>query len=71
MTEAGCVERKFNRVELEGRDGTIAGYASFFGAVDLGRDAVERGAFAASLATRGAGGIRMLFQHDPAEVIGR
>ena len=36
------LEHKFNRVELEGGDGTIAGYASVFGAVDLGRDAVER-----------------------------
>ena len=66
-----CLEHKFNRVELEGGDGTIAGYASVFGAVDLGRDAVERGAFEKSLTTRGATGIRMLFQHDPAQVIGR
>ena len=34
------LEQKFNRVELEGADGTIAGYASVFGAVDLGRDTV-------------------------------
>jgi HK97 family phage prohead protease len=52
-------------------DGTFSGYASLFGEVDLGRDAIERGAFAASLDKRGAGGVRMLFQHDPAEVIGR
>ncbi|MAZ18393.1 MAG: HK97 family phage prohead protease [Ahrensia sp.] len=65
------LEHKFNRVELEGGDGTIAGYASVFGAVDLGRDAVERGAFEKSLTARGATGIRMLFQHDPAQVIGR
>lgn len=71
MTDGTPLEHKFNRVALEGGDGTIAGYASVFGAVDLGRDAVERGAFAKSLAARGVGGIRMLFQHDPAEVIGR
>jgi len=58
-------------VELEGADGTIAGYASVFGAVDLGKDAVERGAFEKSLTARGATGIRMLFQHDPSQVIGR
>lgn len=52
-------------------DGTFSGYASLFGEVDLGRDAIERGAFAASIDKRGAGGVRMLFQHDPAEVIGR
>lgn len=52
-------------------DGTFSGYASLFGEVDLRRDAIEPGAFAASLVKRGAGGVRMLFQHDPAEVIGR
>ncbi|ODS56802.1 MAG: primosomal replication protein N [Agrobacterium sp. SCN 61-19] len=52
-------------------DGRFSGYASLFGEVDLGRDAIEPGAFAASLTKRGAGGVRMLFQHDPAEVIGR
>jgi HK97 family phage prohead protease len=51
-------------------DGTVEGYASLFGVVDLGRDRVERGAFAASLARRGARGVRFLFQHDPAEPIG-
>lgn len=49
----------------------IGGHASLFGVVDLGRDAVEPGAFAAALARRGAAGIRMLFQHDPAEPVGR
>ncbi|PYB76912.1 HK97 family phage prohead protease [Rhizobium wuzhouense] len=52
-------------------DGTFSGYASLFGEVDLGRDAIEPGAFSASIDKRGAGGVRMLFQHDPAEVIGR
>ena len=48
----------------------IAGYASLFGVADLSRDVVEAGAFAAALAKRGAGGIRMLFQHDPARPVG-
>ncbi|MDD9910836.1 MAG: HK97 family phage prohead protease [Ahrensia sp.] len=52
------------------RDGTFSGYASLFDKVDLGRDKIARGAFAASLSRRGIGGIRMLFQHDPAEPIG-
>ncbi|WP_081629248.1 HK97 family phage prohead protease [Methylopila sp. M107] len=51
-------------------DGAIEGYASLFGVVDLGRDKVERGAFAASLKRRGAQGVRFLFQHDPAEPLG-
>jgi HK97 family phage prohead protease len=65
-------ERKFARVELADveADGSFEGYASLFGKVDLGRDLVEPGAFRASLAKRGAAGIRMLFQHDPAEPIG-
>jgi HK97 family phage prohead protease len=48
----------------------IAGYASLFGVADLSRDVVEAGAFAAALTKRGAGGIRMLFQHDPARPVG-
>ena len=65
-------ERKFARIELKmlGEAGAFSGYASLFGEVDLGKDRVERGAFLKSLARRGAGGVRMLFQHDPAEPIG-
>jgi len=50
--------------------GEFCGYASLFGRVDLGRDMMERGAFAASLARSGTGGIRMLYQHDPVEPVG-
>ncbi len=52
-------------------DGHFTGYASLFGVPDLGRDVVQPGAFAASLRQRGAAGVRMLWQHDPAEPIGR
>jgi uncharacterized protein len=55
---------------LETEVGTFAGYASLFHRVDLGRDAVSPSAFAASLKRRGAKGVRMLWQHDPNEVIG-
>ncbi|WGD30389.1 HK97 family phage prohead protease [Ancylobacter sp. WKF20] len=51
-------------------DGTFEGYAALFGRVDLGRDLILPGAFAASLNERGTGGVRLLFQHDPAEPIG-
>lgn len=51
-------------------DGSFSGYASRFNVVDLGRDVVLPGAFAESIARRGPRGIRMLFQHDPAEPIG-
>jgi HK97 family phage prohead protease len=65
-------ETKFARTALASvaEDGTFAGYASLFGKADLGRDMVMPGAFRASLARRGAGGVKMLFQHDPAEPIG-
>lgn len=65
-------ETKFARAALDrvAEDGTFAGYAALFGKADLGRDVVLPGAFRASLARRGAAGIRMLFQHDPREPIG-
>lgn len=68
----GPDERKFVSLAIDGVDsaGSFSGYASLFGKVDLGRDVVERGAFARSLERRGAAGIRMLFQHDPNEPIG-
>ena len=51
-------------------DGHFEGYASLFGREDKGRDIIMPGAFRASLAKRGAGEVRMLFQHDPAQPIG-
>ncbi|CTQ50912.1 HK97 family phage prohead protease [Jannaschia donghaensis] len=69
------LERKFARgesvVTLE--DGkTIAGYASWFGQEDTGRDIVEVGAYCDCLARMSAEGrrVKMLWQHDPAQVIG-
>jgi uncharacterized protein len=50
--------------------GTFEGYASLFEREDLGHDVIKRGAFRASLAKRGASGLRMLFQHDPGQPIG-
>lgn len=48
----------------------IEGYASLFGVADASGDVVERGAFARSLRARGPSGVRMLFQHNPAEPVG-
>ena len=72
MADLVARERKFVPASIGdvSASGLFTGYASLLGAVDLGRDAVDRGAFSRSLATRGAKGIRMLFQHDPAEPIG-
>ena len=67
--------RQHKRVDLAledvSGDGSFSGYASLFGTVDLGRDVIEPGAFAASLKRRGAGDVRMLYQHDPDQPIGR
>lgn len=65
-------EAKFIALDLKSvdADGAFEGYASLFGREDLSRDVVVRGAFADSLRARGARGIRMLFQHDPAQPIG-
>jgi len=69
---SGAYERKYAGLVLSEveADGAFSGYASLFGAVDLGKDMVMRGAFARSLKERGAAGIRMLYQHDPGEPIG-
>lgn len=48
----------------------IEGYASLWGVADLNRDVVAKGAFAASLARTGAGGVRMLHQHEGRAVAG-
>ncbi|MEM6382509.1 MAG: HK97 family phage prohead protease [Pseudomonadota bacterium] len=48
----------------------ISGYASLFSVPDLSGDRVMLGAFTRSLQARGPSGIRMLWNHDPAEPIG-
>ncbi|WP_321341795.1 HK97 family phage prohead protease [Breoghania sp.] len=52
-------------------EGIFEGYAALFGVADLGRDILMRGAFAASLSRRGVGAVKLLYQHDPAQPIGR
>ena len=65
-------ETKRARFDLTSVDaeGTFEGYASLFNVEDLSHDVIAPGAFAASLARRGPSGIKLLFQHDPAEPIG-
>ena len=50
--------------------GVFTGYASLFGRRDSQGDTVMAGAFTATLKRRGPEGIRMLFQHNPAEPVG-
>lgn len=65
-------EMKFTALDLKtiDLDGIFEGHASLFHKEDMGRDMVMPGAFRDSLAERGAGGIKMLFQHDPNQPIG-
>lgn len=53
-----------------GGDVLIEGYASLWGVADLNRDVLAEGAFAESLARIGAGGVRMLHQHESRAVVG-
>ncbi|MFZ7090417.1 HK97 family phage prohead protease [Primorskyibacter sp. 2E233] len=69
------LEHKFCRFDDEVKvvEGTkIEGYASLFGACDQGGDVVSKGAYARSLArlTKEGRGVKMLWQHDPAQPIG-
>ena len=61
-------ESKFTALDLTDADasGVFEGYASLFDREDLGRDVIVPGAFRQSLSERGAQGVRMLYQHDPA-----
>ena len=59
-----------SKLEAGAPEGVVRGYASVFNRRDLAGDSVEPGAFRASLLARGVSGIRMLWQHDPAEPVG-
>lgn len=69
--KAGCETKRAGlALETIEMDGSFSGYASLFGEVDLGRDAIASGAFRKSIGKRGMSGIRMLWQHDSNEPIG-
>jgi HK97 family phage prohead protease len=51
-------------------EGTFEGYASVFNIPDTGRDIVMPGAFTHSLAKRGLRGVKLLWQHEPAQPLG-
>jgi uncharacterized protein len=64
------VKYTFNTLQARTDDGVFEGYASLFDRADLGQDVIAPGAFRNSLKHRGAAGVRMLYQHDPAQPIG-
>ena len=71
-SDGAAPELKFTALDLTDADasGVFEGYASLFDREDLARDVIVPGAFRQSLSERGAQGVRMLFQHDPAHPIG-
>lgn len=64
------IKRAGAALAMVGVDGAFEGYASLFGIADQASDVVMPGAFRDSIAERGAEGVRMLWQHDPAVPIG-
>lgn len=67
----GCgVDLDLKFAEANGDVATFSGYGSVFGNIDNGRDMVMQGAFAESIASKGAKGVKMLWQHDPSQPIG-
>lgn len=72
MTELALAGRRMQSCAVKTTiQGVFEGYASVFNTVDGGGDLVLPGAFGQSLKQRGTANIRMLFQHDPAQPIGR
>ncbi len=65
-------EAHFTALDLKSiaDDGAFEGYASLFDREDLARDVIAPGAFRDTLRQRGPQGVRLLFQHNPAEPIG-
>ena len=66
-------EKKAMPAPLSGvaENGLFEGYACLFGKEDLGRDIIRPGAFAKSLTRRGTDGVKLLYQHDPAQPVGQ
>jgi HK97 family phage prohead protease len=70
--EAGTLDVHFEvkASQDDEEKGVFSGYGSIFGNRDLGNDIVVEGAFAKSIASKGAKAVKMLYQHRPDEPIG-
>jgi len=66
MTVTNQIIKQEKRVKT----GQFEGYASVFNRVDRGNDLILPGAFEHSLRDRGAGSIKLLWQHDPKRPVG-
>lgn len=66
------MDRKNLQFEVKAEaDGSFIAYGSTFGNVDLVGDIVQKGAFTKSLAEKGVKGVKMFWQHDSNEIIGK
>ena len=64
------VRTKLNLKKVS-EDGEFEGYGSVFNEPDMAQDVVLPGAFRNTLQDKGAAGIKMLYQHDPSQPIGK
>lgn len=66
-------EAKFTVAEFTkiGQGGRFTGYASLFGVEDLSHDIIMPSAFDKTLTDRDPASVKMLYQHNPAEPVGR
>ncbi len=62
--------KAYHDKEEDEEKGSFTGYGSIFGNKDLGGDVVMQGAFAKSIARKGAKGVKLLYQHRTDEPIG-
>ena len=59
------------RITDDDPEGTIEGYGSVYNVVDQGNDIIAPGAFNKSLRERGTASVKMLWQHDQRQPVGR
>lgn len=62
--------KAYSENEDDEQKGVFAGYGSIFNNKDLGNDVMMEGAFAKSIARKGARGVKLLYQHKADEPIG-
>lgn len=67
------MENKSIALEIKAldEDGCFEGFGAYFNNVDFGDDVIQKGAFAESLVSNPINEVRMLWQHDHTEVIGK
>ncbi len=70
MGSASHCKAHSGRIDMIDEDGMFEGYAAIFNVEDLSRDIIEPGAFMRTLRDKDIGDIKLLYQHQPSELIG-